>query len=948
MNITSLFKYEIVHINVRGVRSNKQNLEMYLAEMNYPEVICLNETKLPLNKNFEIEGYCISARREHSDVGGSRGSMILTRNDLTGVTEIEDVKQNFRFDEIIGIEITGENSRPGIKVFTYYNPPLTSPNSAIFRYLASFNGCVVLTGDLNCKNTFWGSTKNDKRGDELLESLTYYNLATFNNDSFTRCDPVSGKEESLDLIIGNVESAKLFKEFWVGYDIGSDHYPVHVLLQFDTPSAQPPLKRRNPEKMNQIKWNKILRGAGPLQRASTPSDLDSNVESITNLINNAFKGSCPETVIRRRPKCRFTPEIQKLVKEKRKLRREKNVALEQQDFARVREIMTRINRLGNEIKKIQKHEKKQELERHCRSLNQENNPKKFFDTFGIIAKPILSSETSASSQRPVQDENGIKASTAKEKANLFANRLQRIHQEPDYVGFDDGWKVSVDRFLSENEKIFKVDKHESYSTDEYDDESVLCQEVTMDEFDKNLARCKNRSATGHDGISYYLMKKLPIETKKSLCLIYSDSIRLGYFPQLWKTAIVKVIPKPGKDAKFAKNFRPISLLSCVGKVLERIIADRISMHMEKNNMFAKSQSGFRRKRMTSEQIFRLSEECHTAFKKQQTTAALFLDAEAAFDRCWHSGIKFKLKKNLNLPDRIIRLLSSFLTDRTLRVLYNGCFSHTVSLKAGTPQGSPLSPLIYIIYVNDYPEEIQQSCSMSQFADDTALWTSAYTRSFAVFKLQKGLNILEGWCRKWRVKLNGEKSNLVMIARTRERDNENYALQLFNDLIRPTQNAKFLGIEIDKLLSFQKHVDAIYNRATKRLNVLRVLAQSGTDAKTMMKLYKIYVRPIIEYGSISFMAAPKSQITRLEKIENDAIRICLRLPKYIRNSLLHEYASMECVSSRLMRINTNLICKMRQNNEHIDDLIKNRIQPLDGCNLSPLDHILDQYSSSAKN
>ena len=130
--------------------------------------------------------------------------------------------------------------------------------------------------------------------------------------------------------------------------------------------------------------------------------------------------------------------------------------------------------------------------------------------------------------------------------------------------------------------------------------------------------------------------------------------------------------------------------------------------------------------MTTEQLLRLSEESHSAFKKQQTIAALFLDAEAAFDKCWHNGIRYKLKVSLKLPDRIIRLLSSFLTDRSLTVLYEGCYSHRVYLNAGTPQGSPLSPLIYIIYVNDYPESINEKCSLSQFADDTAIWSCAYT------------------------------------------------------------------------------------------------------------------------------------------------------------------------------------------------------------------------------
>ena len=260
----SLYKYEIVLLNIRGARSNKENLENYLAEMQYPEIICLNETKLPQNKHYEINGYTISARREHSVIGGSRGSMILTRNDVSGVVELENLKQSFKFDEIIGIEIQKTSSRPSIKVFCYYNPPLTSPNPAILRQLASEHGNCVLVGDLNCKNTMWGSTRNDTRGIDLLQCLSDCNLITFNNGSHTRCDPSTGKEESLDLAIGNADCAKIFKEFWVGFDVGSDHYPVHALFQFKSPVSANPLKVRKYEKMNVTKWNHILREASPI------------------------------------------------------------------------------------------------------------------------------------------------------------------------------------------------------------------------------------------------------------------------------------------------------------------------------------------------------------------------------------------------------------------------------------------------------------------------------------------------------------------------------------------------------------------------------------------------------------------------------------------------------------------------------------------------------------
>ena len=936
---TDLYKYEIIHLNIRGARSNKTNLEHYLGEMNFPEIICLNETKLPLNKSFEIDGYHISARREHNIVGGSRGSLILTRKDIKDIVEVEKVKELFRFDEVLGIEIKQTASRPGMKVFSYYNPPLSSPNKKVFEYLASIQGNCLLSGDLNCKNTYWGSTKTDNRGIELLDTINQNNLVIFNDDSKTRCDPSSGKEESLDLIIGNLDAANIFREFWVGFDLGSDHYPVHISLKFKNPTLLSPKKTRRSEKMNVRKWERLLNEHPPLLQAQSASDLDTNVATFTSQVQAAFESSCPLTTIKTRPKCSFTPEIESKVKEKRKLRRQKNLAHQQQDHALVRDIMTQINRLGNQIKKLQKEEKKKELERHCNNLNKETNSKKFFKTFNIIANPIVNEESAPTTSRPVQDETGTRAYNSQEKTNLFANLLQRTHQEPDYKGFDEGWKVSVERFIEQNEKSYRTKMNDTYLQQELGDESVLCQEVTIEELEANLTKCKNRSAVGQDGISYFLIKKLPKYTKVSLCLLYSDAIRLGYFPKAWKTALVKMIPKPLKDSKLAKNFRPISLLNCLGKVLERILAQRLSSFLEEKKLFTKSQSGFRKHHMTTEQLLRLVEESHKAFKNQQTVAAVFLDAEAAFDRCWHNGIKYKMKKNLNLPDRIVRLLSSFLTDRTLTVMYEGCYSQVVDLKAGTPQGSPLSPIIYIIYVNDYPEEIQSICSLSQFADDTALWSAAYTRSYALLKVQKALNMLEGWCRRWRVKINGDKSNLLFITRTRESIEENFCLTLFDDIIRPVTSAKFLGVEIDSMLTFRKHFESVDNRSSKRLNVLKVLAHNGVEATVLMKLYKIYVRPLSEYGSAAFIAAPKTQISRLQKIQNQALRICLKLPSYIRTTLLHDFASIDTIQERLIKLNRTLTNTMKQYNVHINNLIENHSKPRDNCHLSPLDFIL---------
>ena len=143
--------------------------------------------------------------------------------------------------------------------------------------------------------------------------------------------------------------------------------------------------------------------------------------------------------------------------------------------------------------------------------------------------------------------------------------------------------------------------------------------------------------------------------------------------------------------------------------------------------------------------------------------------------------------------------------------------------------------------------------------------------------------------------------------------------IFYDIIRPVNSAKFLGIEIDSRLSFSKHIDSISNRATKRINLLKMLARHGVNPTTLMRLYKIYIRPLSEYGSASFITTPSSQFDRLKRIENESIRASLQLPKYIRTTLLHEYASLEPIKDRLLKLNASLLSRMKLHNDDVKTL-----------------------------
>ena len=287
------------------------------------------------------------------------------------------------------------------------------------------------------------------------------------------------------------------------------------------------------------------------------------------------------------------------------------------------------------------------------------------------------------------------------------------------------------------------------------------------------------------------------------------------------------------------------------------------------------------------------------------------------------GIRYKLKKMLGLPDRLVRVLSSFLTDRTLQVVENGLSSRVINLRAGTPQGSCLSPLIYIISVNDLPTGENNGASQFQFADDIAICCTGPNEMTAVRKLQRAVNEIESWCRKWRMKLNGDKSNLVILSKKRKKQNENLCILLFNDVVRPVSKAKFLGVEVTNNLSFRDHIQTLAQRAEKRLNILRILAWGRTEPKILLRLYKIYIRSIFEYGSISFLHCPNDLFDIMQKVQNKAIRVCLRLPRYVSLKLLHENSCLPTIKDRLLQLGRRTIAKMKASNPLVSELVKEK-------------------------
>ena len=215
------------------------------------------------------------------------------------------------------------------------------------------------------------------------------------------------------------------------------------------------------------------------------------------------------------------------------------------------------------------------------------------------------------------------------------------------------------------------------------------------------------------------------------------------------------------------------------------------------------------------------------------------------------------------------------------------------------------------------------------------WANAETFGGCLSQLQKAVNAIEGWCRRWRIKVNGTKSNLIFFHRSHEKPTRDLAIQMFNDIVRPTTVAKYLGIKFDEKLSFRPHFSEVEKKAASRLNVFKLLVKNGIENEILIRLYKIYVRPVFEYGSIAFLPA---DTRRLQQLQNEFIRLSLKLPRYIRTSLIHEAAGLEMVEERLIDLNKGLMVKM-QELEAVNDIMlrSSAVIPLNNY-LTPFDRL----------
>lgn len=395
---------------------------------------------------------------------------------------------------------------------------------------------------------------------------------------------------------------------------------------------------------------------------------------------------------------------------------------------------------------------------------------------------------------------------------------------------------------------------------EFNFELVDCSTVK-----KVVNDLKPKSSCGTDGISNILLKNILNEIVDPLTLIINQSLTTGLFPN--KLKIAKVIPLHKKDDdKFFKNYRPISILPSISKVLERIMHNQLHNYFQKENLYFSSQYGFRESHSTEFAALELVDRITTAMDHGETPLNIYLDLSKAFDTIDHNILLQKLSYyGIKRPS--LQLLKDYLSERKQFVDYNGVHSDLLNITTGVPQGSILGPLLFIIYIND----IKSSSNIFHpiiYADDTTLTTTlnSFLCDNINICLNKELVNISQWLKANKLTLNVNKTK-AMIFHTSRRRVTAPDINIDGVNIDWVDHFDFLGIVIDKHLTWNQHIDKITTKLSRTIAVMNRL-KHFVPSDILLTIYHSLILPHFNYGLLSW----GSKCYRLNKLQKKAVRI----------------------------------------------------------------------------
>ena len=813
------------------------------------DLIAFNETRLDPNitdNMVSLDGYDV-IRKDRSRNGG--GVCIYLRSSINYKIRKDLVPPEL---EAVCVEIIKPHSKPFL-VTTVYRPPSSLPEffddfEKLIKAIDNENKEVYILGDLNCN-----MLKTDKDANiptKKIKSLYELYQLTQMIDEATRVTMTTSS--LIDHIVTN--TPEKISDSGVIHTGISDHSLVFAIRKISVIDKQENiLEIRNMKNFNEEKFIEDLLKQ-PWEHIYFSAE-DPNVmwEIWKKIFLDVLDKHAPlqHKKIRSIKAPWITNDIKNLMNTRDRFKRKAILTNNENDWLNFRTTRNKVNMKLRNAKKDYYSSK---------IAGQKFNPKKAWKSINSLLgrqnKPTVVNELTV----------GNNTLTCPEDiAEGFNEYFSNIG--PDLSSRIDSSNYNFETYIKNAKSEF-----------------AAFQPVTVSQISHLLHGLSGNKATGTDKISYKIIKLAAPVISDSLTLIFNQAITLSSFPDEWKIARVVPLYKNGQRG-IPGNYRPISVLPAISKIMERILHDQLYInYLTKFDLFSDTQFGFRKFHSTAGALLDCTNEWYINLDRKMFNLAVLIDLKKAFDTVDHQILLSKLEL-YGIKGQAINLLKSYLTNRKQRCQIRNSFSSERLIKCAVPQGSILGPLLFLLYINDLPHCLSKT-KPRLFADDTNLTASANSMTDLEAAVNSDLENLRKWLIANKLSLNVAKTEFILIgskSMMKNISNSHPNVFIENKQIKQVYECKTLRVKIDQHLSWKGNTDEICKKVTAGISAIRRI-RPFVAQDTLILIYNAIVPPYFDYCSEVWDVFGAAQSKRLQKLQNRAARIILNVSNDVEHNI----------------------------------------------------------------
>ena len=861
----SNFTANILQWNCRNIKTNLTQFTQFLhsSQTEYHAIclqsLCVKKGDLPFLSNFYYPPlFSTEGDRVRTATYVKKSLQVTTHKSINGV-----------HSDVCEIHFSSTES---LKIINTYFP-VGCENENNTSWIADLQtGNVLLVGDFNAHHPYWGGigTRISRGGQWLFNSISESNLCLLNDGSDTRLPNHRGENPSI------IDLSLISSELFVNSDwqtaedpLGSDHLPITITVGNFHMTNNYELKYD----YSKANWDQFEMGLvmSNYTDVNPDSTIDNQYDAFRNIVLSVADTAIPKKSIQITSKLPPNPWWTQIchgaVKAKRQAYKRYKRHQNEETYTRFRD--TRIH-----CKKVIAKAKVDYWRQYL-----SKNVAHYSDTKILFKHVKILKQRYCPVERPLIN-NGVKTKNEHEKANLLAETFA---------------KASRSENLSKSARDYRQ-KEDSKRSDPPDNpDCPLNKRFSLSEMRQCIKSItNNKKATGIDPISYSMIQHFPSKMIEHLLAFYNRCWEAGTVPAAWKQATVVAVPKAGKPPSSPSSYRPISLTPHLGKIYERMIKARLEHHLCKEHVIPNIQAGFQRGRGCSDHLVKLSAHVKRALAKRRTTLAAFYDVHRAYDSVWHGRLLSKLAK-IGLSGSMFNFCKSFLTDRSFCVKIGSVFSQRMAVDMGVPQGSIIAPTFFNIMLHDITTVKLKNAQITLYADDLLLFSnedyknlkSEYVKKVIMKRFQYNVNLLINYMTDNGFALAAEKTVFMIFNRSKFAPDK-YFIIIDNCKIFPSNDVKYLGVVIDKNMSWNSHVKRNIEKTRHIWNLLKLLkrTEGASDPKNLCHVIRALVRSRLLYGHEAYFAAHKNTITKLQTAECKFLRYVLDMKNSVPQDVVY--------------------------------------------------------------